>query len=301
MANLYTTKTDGIDIVYAADVNELQAGVGFAHMPGGRLTLETGVPISTTDQSAKTTLYYTPYYHNRIPLYSGSAWQLVNFTSDLSITLVGTTASLPYDVFCYNNSGTATLELTAWTNTTTRATALTRQDGRYVKTGATTRLYLGTIYINGTGGQTDDTNNKRFVYNAYNRVNRKLFTYNSTASWTYSTGAWREYNNGTGQVRGEFVTGLLGHNLLNAILGYSITGTSSMYIGLAVNSTSSASTYRRQITNGVTSEENTNEYLTGINLLSIGYNYITQIEFYLSGTPTIAGTTTRSGIVTLEM
>ena len=34
--------------------------------PGGRLTLESGVPVSTTDQTAKTSVYYTPYVSDTI-------------------------------------------------------------------------------------------------------------------------------------------------------------------------------------------------------------------------------------------
>ena len=41
-----------------------------------RLTLETGVPVSTTNQSAKTTLYAALYKGNSIGLYNGSAWNI---------------------------------------------------------------------------------------------------------------------------------------------------------------------------------------------------------------------------------
>ena len=172
----------------------------------GRLTLESGVPFSTTDQSAKTTLYFTPYKGNKISLYDGSAiWNTLSFT-ELSITLAGLTASKPYDVFCYNNAGTATLELLVWTNATTRATALTTQNGVLVKSGATTRRYLGTIYINSSGGQTDATTVKRYVWNYYNRLQRSLIVTEATAH-TYN-GAARKWNNSD--------TG----NLLEYIVGY---------------------------------------------------------------------------------
>lgn len=162
-------------------------------MAGGRLTLESGVAVSTSDQSAKTTLYYTPHIHNVVSLYSGSVWETVAF-SELSITLAGLTASKPYDVFAYNNAGTATLELLVWTSATARATALVKQDGRWCKTGALTRRYLGTIYINSTGGQTDDSLAFRYVWNANNRVIRPMRVLESTASWTYNSAAWHQAN-----------------------------------------------------------------------------------------------------------
>src|SRR5690606_1450792 len=47
------------------------SGGGFVSPPQGRLTLASGVPVMTTTQSAKSTLYYAPYKGNRIPIYNG--------------------------------------------------------------------------------------------------------------------------------------------------------------------------------------------------------------------------------------
>lgn len=172
----------------------------------GRLTLETGVPVSTADQSAKATLYYTPFRGDKIALYDGSsAWALFTFT-ELSLSLAGLTASKPYDIFCYNNSGTPTLEALVWTNATTRATALTTQNGVLVKSGATTRRYLGTIYINSSGGQTDDKVTKRNVWNYYNRALRMVYVQNFS-SHQYN-GALRLWNNSETNNRIEYVNGV---------------------------------------------------------------------------------------------
>ena len=81
--------------------------------------------------------------------------------------MIGLTASRVYDVFGYLNSGTLALELLIWTDATNRATALAYQDGVLIKSGNATRRYLGTIYINSTGGQTEDTEIQRFVWNYY--------------------------------------------------------------------------------------------------------------------------------------
>jgi hypothetical protein len=75
--------------------------------------------------------------------------------SEVSASLSGLTPNTNYDVLGYNNSGTLALDLVAWTNGTTRATALARQDGVLVKSGATTRRYLGTLRTTGTTGQTE--------------------------------------------------------------------------------------------------------------------------------------------------
>ena len=160
--------------------------------PQGRLTLESGVPVSTSDQTAKTTLYYTPYTGNGILLYVSSVWTQRTF-AEISLSLSGYTTGKPFDIFAYDNAGTVALESLVWTNDTTRATALTRQDGVPVKSGDATRLYLGTIYTSATG-QCEDSKGKRYVWNAYNRVPRKLYRAEPNASWSYSTDTFRQAN-----------------------------------------------------------------------------------------------------------
>ena len=181
----------------------------------GRLTLESGVPVSTTDQATKGTLYFTPFRGNQIGLYDGaSAWAVLAF-SELSISLSGLTASKPYDVFVYNNSGTATLELLVWTNTTTRATALTLQDGIYVKSGATTRRYVGTILINASGNDCDDTLANPGVWNLYNQADRPVaFIGSGTASWVTPGGAYRSTGNNSANSI-NILVGLAGVSAMN--------------------------------------------------------------------------------------
>lgn len=163
-------------------------------IPGGRLTLETGVPISTTDQTAKTTVYYTPFKGNSIPLYTGKRWKLMSF-SEISIAL-GTlaSASFPNDIFAYNNAGTVALEKLIWTSATARATAIVKQDGRYVKGGDATRLYLGTFIPTSTT-TTEDSVVVLGLWNYYNRSN-KAGTRSSSTSHVINGTTIREFNAG---------------------------------------------------------------------------------------------------------
>jgi hypothetical protein len=211
-------KENGTSIVASAvafdfkDANVEDAGSSVAaiylNLPGicdGRLTLESGVPISTTDQTAKTTLYFTPYKGNKISIYDGTRWKLYTF-AELSISLAGKTADKNNDVFVYDNSGTLTLELVEWTNDSTRATALALQDGVYCKTGALTRRYLGTIRTTGTTGQCETSRLKWFVWNLYNQALIDLWR-EETTSYSYTTLTWRQaYASAANQV--EFVQGL---------------------------------------------------------------------------------------------
>lgn len=161
----------------------------------GRLTLTSGVPVTMSDVTAAETLYYTPYKGNAIALYDGSNWNLYSF-SELSIDVPDATNC--YDAFIYDNSGTPTLELTAWTNPTTRATALTKQDGVLVKTGAVTRRYIGTFYSTTAGnGQIQDAAAFRGLFNYYNREARVLLKLDSSAGWSYATASWRAKNGNT--------------------------------------------------------------------------------------------------------
>lgn len=181
----------------------------------GRLTTVSGTPILTTTQSAKTTLYYTPFKGNQIAVYSGSVWSVLTF-AETSLSLSGYTANKNYDIWGYNNAGTLALDSTVWTNDTTRATALTTQDGIYCKTGDTTRRYLGTVRINSTGGQIDwvigtggsgGVEAKITIWNENNRVLISNTIRDTAASWTHANnGTWASMNASTNN-RQTFVIG----------------------------------------------------------------------------------------------
>lgn len=155
----------------------------------GRLTLTTGVPVTTSDVTAATTVYWALYGGNQIGLYNGTRWQAFTM-AQVSIAVPATTSQM-YDVFMDYNAGTPALSLTAWTNDTTRATALTTQDGINVKTGALTSRYLGSFRTTGVSGQTEDSLAKRYVYNAYHRVDRTMRVMGS-GTWNYVSGTLRQ-------------------------------------------------------------------------------------------------------------
>ena len=157
----------------------------------GRLTFTSGTGLTTADVTAATTVYFTPYTGNGVRLWNGSAWQLYTFT-ELSLALTGLTANTNYDVFLHDNAGTLTLTAVAWTNSTTRASAISLRNGVYVKT-SDDRLLLGSFRTTGTVGQSEDSLTKRFLSNAYNRELRRLSVGDSTASWSYAVAStWRQ-------------------------------------------------------------------------------------------------------------
>ncbi|MBT7290839.1 MAG: hypothetical protein HN837_10185, partial [Chloroflexi bacterium] len=200
-----------------------------------RLTLATGMPITTTDQTAKTTVYLTPYKGNVVMLYTGSAWVVHNLT-ELSIAVPSTT-NTPFDIFLDYNAGTPQLAVTDWTNDTTRATALTTQDGVYVQTGNTDWKYLGTGCTTGVSGQIENSETKRLLWNYYNRVSTNISVIETTASWSYSTAAYRPLNNDTTN-RIEIVCGVsedaVDIDVMAVVLSDAVN---PRYTGIGVNAT----------------------------------------------------------------
>ena len=240
-----------------------------------RLTLETGVALSTTNQTAKTTLYLTPYKGNRISVYSGTYWIIKSLSADLSLSLSGYTANKNYDIWVYNNAGTLTLDSTVWTNDTTRATALTTQDGIYVKSGATGYRYVGTIRITGTTGQCEDSASKKYVWNYYNRIRRKMYVAESTVSWTYQTATWRSANNSTAN-RIEVVTGVA-EEPINVRVLVSTNQTSAAYraAGIGLDRTNGNDALASYFSNGAGGGSLSSTYY---DTPSAGYHYFQWTE-----------------------
>lgn len=190
------------------------AGGAVPFSNGFRLTLTSNTPVTTTDVTGAGTIYLTPHKGNVLFLYVSGAW-VRRTTAQVSIALSGLTSGRPYDVFAYDNAGTVTLEVLAWTNDTTRATALAYQDGILTKSGDPTRLYLGSFYTTSTTA-TEDSAANRYLWNYYNRVASFMERKESTASWTYSTATWRQANGSTAN-QVNFIVGLA-EDAFNAVV-----------------------------------------------------------------------------------
>jgi hypothetical protein len=271
----------GIALTSAAVVTvTMSAGMGNALevamqsiTPGGRLTLESGVPISTTDQIAKTTIYYTPYVHNTVPLWDGSGWIPTTFT-EKTLPLGTITASKCYDVFGYLSAGALALEMLVWTNDTTRATAVTLQDGRYCKSGDKTRLLLGTFYTTSTT-TTESSVLNRFLANHYNSVPLSLSMTTGDAGHTY-LGAVRAYNNSAAN-RVQFITSMV--SAFDGVAGCILSNTTSGQatdLFLGYDSTTAVSDYFTACSNlGTTGVRGS---LAGHGTATAGMHYMQLLE-----------------------
>ena len=192
--------------------------------PQGYLTPTSGTPIIASDVIANTSLVYTPYIGNLVPIYANGGFTPTVFT-ELTLTLTAShSASTIYDVFVYSNGGVLTLVTgPPWQTSTAgscvrgSATALTRLNGIWVnnismsaRNGAITPTvqanqgtYLGSIFIDAAAGQITlhrsyGQSRKWAIWNAYNRADLVVKAGDSTASWTYGNATVRASNAGTG-------------------------------------------------------------------------------------------------------
>jgi hypothetical protein len=262
----------------------------------GRLTIYTGDPIgSEAGNTFGSTLYFTPFNGNRISLYdtTNSRWQIHTF-SEISISLAtGYAANTMYDVFIFDNAGTKTLELTAWTTqggyASPTATASARstgsvlalQDGVYVKSGSPNKRYLGTARTNATAGAISDGPEQRFLWNMYNRVSKRMSAIDST-SHTYATGTFRLYRNQSSNIV-EFIVGINRHmDLKMTILSSTVVNpASSIPVGIGIDITNGVNS--NAITNNVdtaTLRTGSSDFIT--NLLA-GYHYLAMVQFGATG------------------
>ncbi|HVI06196.1 MAG TPA: hypothetical protein VM711_08920, partial [Sphingomicrobium sp.] len=248
------------------------ANLGAVQAPGGRLTLLTGTPVMAANETAKSTVYYDTYTTNYVPVYSGTAWTYLAITADeISMGLDSVTPHIAlgslYDVFGINNTGAlAICAGPAWTNSTTRSTAIARQNGiwtnstsmthcyggasgttDYGAVSANTGTYLGTLYAtaNGqtgvafTGSAAGGANNILGLYNAYNRVRVEALCQDSNSNWTSGSGAWQALDASTSN-RISAVDGLAQSNVSGTLMqeaSMSIHATVSQ-VGISANSTS---------------------------------------------------------------
>ena len=161
-------------------------GVNLPHDACGRLSLSSSLPLSDADITGAATLYYVPYNGNRITLWNSvySSYELVPFvTSGFSLSSFG--AGVVVDVYITNNNnGTTTFGYSQWTSATVRAVTPYAQDGMYFLNsgaGLVSRL-VGTVMTSGSG-VGEDSATRRYVWNAYNQVPRRLTRICPTNSW----------------------------------------------------------------------------------------------------------------------
>lgn len=291
----------------------------FQWTPSGRLTLTTGTPVTTSDVTGATTVYYTAMNGNTVPVYGSCLSAPTSFApvtitgGELSMSLSNPNhaANTNYDVFIFLDSSTVRIGTgPPWTSATARGTGagttqISLASGLWTNTVAMTArngastysvaagggTYLGTIRTGSTAGTTDDSKTNRFVFNAYNQMSRALARAETTSSWTYSTSTWRQANGSTSN-QVNAVIGIAGSRVSIAVACTASmnTGSALSYVGVGVNSTSANSA---NTTLGIAVNGN---YATATAYYSaapgIGYYSFAWLEY---GSVSVSGTTTWVG------
>lgn len=290
--------------------------------PDGRLTLSTGKPVMSSDVTAATTIYYDSYTGNGVPVYNGSAFQIMTIGSnEISMGLDAVTPHIAinnlYDVFGVNVSGALTLCAgPAWPSSTSRgsgagSTQISLLSGIWTNTvalthcwggasgttdlgtiGASQGIYLGTFYATANGQTSVQFKPTATaggsapivgLFNAYNRVTVSSNERDSTASWTYSTATWRAADGSTGN-RVTFVDGLA-QSFYRSWFTISVqsSGGNTVSTGMNLNSVSAPP--------GTYAASNVSTGVQNTNLESwapaLGLNYVQAMEFVNSGTATL--------------
>jgi hypothetical protein len=271
-------------------------------VPQGRLTLQSGVPVMGTTQSAKTTIYYSAYLGDQVPIYDGTnmapttitGGQISTLTTDTTKNPAAIGASKVNDWFVWNDSGTIRLSHGPdWTNDTTRSagTALVIVNGIRLNNASITNgpaasrgTYVGTTRSNASSqldwivGTAASGGGAAFlnVWNMYNRVNVAAQVQDTTASWTYS-GVFRSAN-GSNSNRVSYVMGLA-EDYSSAEYSVTQEGTSAVFgaAGVGYDATNNASGAFSDAYSGAASLRSSvgGKYA----VLDVGYHFMQAIEY----------------------
>jgi hypothetical protein len=245
--------------------------------PQGRLTLTSGTPVLYTDTTSATTVYYTPYIGGLIPIYNGTVFSNLAF-SETALNLDSNSGHTGYqasggifDLFIFNNGGTATLgtgprwsTLTSrgtgagttqiqqvsgiWTNANSITLRTGNASGNTTVVAANQATYVGTMYATGNGqtgvnfkpaAASGGAGNIVALWNAYNRIRIQSLNLDSSTNYTYATATWRSMDNSTANritwLDGLQQTFVKGHLQTLASVA---TISDAVFIGMNLDSTS---------------------------------------------------------------
>lgn len=179
--------------------------------PQGRLTLASLTPVMTSTQSAKTTIYYTPYVGDQVPIFDGTNMIPTTF-AEMSVLTTDTTkspaaigASKINDWFIWSDAGTLRVgHGPDWASDSARTDALVMVNGIYLNAVAITNgpaVQRGT-YVGTTRSDAFNSLDFNFggaasagflgVWNAYNRVLTTSISTDTGAAYTYTTATVRQ-------------------------------------------------------------------------------------------------------------
>lgn len=259
--------------------------------PGGRLTTESGVTVSTADRTSQGTLYYTPATHDFIRLFNGTRVRNYGFKEfSLSLTI---TSGKNYDVFVFPNGDQPALELSAaWSSDTSRGFTIPWEPGLgYTKNGDPTRLWVGTVRASGSN-VVEDSAAKRFVWNAYNPKRRKLKGTTGTDSWSNASSSYQPWPNNTTSAQVAFVRGFDEDQVYLKMLGLAnVSAGAKAVVGIGLDSTTGNNADLMGEAFFSLSGNSANQEVTAVydGFPGVGYHFLQPVEAALAGTVVFIG------------
>lgn len=224
LADSATFPADEITPTGASEAKTLADWLAFPLSYGppatGRLTLTSGVPVTTSDVTAGTSVFFTPFEGEIVRPWDGVDFTAAQF-AEMSVVLDGNSGHTGYhqsgknfDVFVFlsgdtlrlgtgpvwssdtargTGAGTTELELKngIWTNKVSMTARYGSSSGSTATVAPNFGLYVGSFRTT-ADGQTEDSYAKRFVWNNYNRKRRPMKVLEATDSWAYSTATTRQ-------------------------------------------------------------------------------------------------------------
>ncbi len=148
-AYLNTTVKPAIDSLTAGGIPV----VGAQGIAQGRLTLQTGTPIPSSDLTNLGNIIYTPYNGGQLGTYNGSYWVLNTFV-ETTLSLTGLLQWQNYDIFGYFTGGVLTLEADAWASATA-TNSPTAGSSVVINVASTTNVAVGDLVTISGGGNIE--------------------------------------------------------------------------------------------------------------------------------------------------
>lgn len=301
--------------------------------PQGRLTLQSNTPVMTSDESSVTSVYYTPYIGNQIPIYNGTS--LVNNTfSQLTMTL-NTSNQLSdnvYDLFVFLNSSVVTIGAgPAWSSTSSRGTGagttqLTQVDGLWVNANSITltngstsysaisaneATYVGSVFMT-ANGQTSmqvkpsaaagGVGSVLGVWNAYNRVRVTAYNRDDTSNWTYGTASWRAADNSTLN-KISFLDGLQQSPVTGdySVMTATTVDTVGAYIGLNIDATTNTPNIAAAAESATSETSASQPDVAETFYPVLGLHYIQAVEYATGASAQFFGSNASQQVMTLTV
>jgi hypothetical protein len=258
-----------------------------------RAYLVSNSPYADGSSSGNTTIYAGPTTIGKNQTWDNGSGVLTNSVlTQVSLSLGSLTSASSYSLFEYNNSGTWTLEADVWSGINTPLTYGSDAAGRLTKSGSTNKLLIAEFYLSGTGTVYNWTGERDLV-NIYNKIPVAVSAQVPTASWSYTSSAWRgsDANTTNGQGRISFFESSIPSAIsVQFSQALSLAATNAgVYNAIGLNSSTSptSSIAAAQSSSGTYLLTNSTNYS---GTPSTGYNYLQAMEYAITnGSNTIYG------------